>query len=83
MGAEAGATHGELEKLVGAKLASKVTDAARAEAGLAERDRRNLDQLKRRLGRKPLIEVPLLQGDVHDLDGLRRMERHLFQTGAE
>ena len=74
---------GELEKLVGAELAAKVEDAARAEAGLAERDRQNLDQLKRRLGRKPLIEVPLLPGDVHDLDGLRRMGDTCFQTGAE
>jgi hypothetical protein len=55
-----------------------VHDAARAEAGLAERDRQNLDALRRRLGRKPLIEVPLLEGDVHDLDGLRRMGEHLF-----
>ena len=83
VGAEAGAGNGELEKLVGAELAAKVEEAARAEAGLAERDRQNLDQLKRRLRRKPLIEVPLLPGDVHDLDGLRRMGEHLFQTGAE
>jgi anion-transporting ArsA/GET3 family ATPase len=83
VGAEADGAGEELEKLIGADLASKVDDAARAEAGLAERDRRNLDALRRRLGRKPLIEVPLLEGDVHDLDGLRRMEAHLFQTGAE
>ena len=83
VGAEAGAAGGDLEKLLGVQLAVKVEDAAEAQAGLAERDRQNLDQLKRRLGRKPLIEVPLLPGDVHDLDGLRRMGEHLFQTGAE
>ena len=69
----------ELEGLVGAELAAKVTEAAEAEAALAERDRQNLDELRRRLRRKPLIEVPLLSGDVHDLDGLWRMEEHLFE----
>ena len=76
--AEPGAVGTELEGLVGSVLATKVEAAARAGAGLAERDRDNLDELRRRLGRKPLIEVPLLQGDVHDLDGLRRMGDHLF-----
>jgi anion-transporting ArsA/GET3 family ATPase len=70
----------ELQGLVGAELAAKVTEAAKAEAALAERDRQNLDELKRRLRRKPLIEVPLLAGDVHDLDGLWRMEEHLFRN---
>ena len=85
MGAGDGAAGAELEKLVGAELAGKVAAAAEAEAGLAERDRRNLRELARKLGRKPLIEVPLLPGDVHDLDGLRRMDEYLFatQTGAE
>jgi anion-transporting ArsA/GET3 family ATPase len=68
----------ELEGLVGAELAAKVTDAAEAEAALAGRDRQNLDELRRRLRRKPLIEVPVLPGDVHDLEGLWRMEEHLF-----
>jgi anion-transporting ArsA/GET3 family ATPase len=83
-GSAAGAD-AELERLLGDELARKVAAAATDEAGLAARDRRNLDELKRRLGRRPLIEVPLLDHDVHDLGGLRLMERHLFgaQTGAE
>ena len=40
-----GAAGAELEKLVGAELAGKVAAAAEAEAGLAERDRRNLREL--------------------------------------
>jgi anion-transporting ArsA/GET3 family ATPase len=90
MGRAAGPPQGgELERLVGAELAGKVGEAAAVEAGLAERDRRNLAELKRKLHRKPLIEVPLLDADVHDLDGLRRMDAYLFdsepaaQTGAE
>ena len=45
---------------------------------LAERDQANLDLLRRRLGRTPLIEVPHLEDDVHDLEGLRRMDSYLF-----
>ena len=68
----------ELQRLFGAELAAKVAASAAAEAGLADRDRRNLAELKRKLHRKPLIEVPLLDADVHDLDGLRRMDAYLF-----
>jgi len=67
-----------LEPELGADLAAKVAAAAADEAALTERDRRNLDELRRRLGRRPLIEVPLLDDDVHDLDGLRRMDEYLF-----
>ena len=45
---------------------------------LAERDQDNVDLLRRRLGRTPLIEVPHLPDDVHDLEGLRRMDSYLF-----
>ena len=45
---------------------------------LAAQDRKNLADLRRRLGRKPMIEVPHLDDDVHDLDGLRRMDEYLF-----
>ena len=34
--------------------------------------------LRRRLGRTPLIEVPVLEDDVHDLTGLGRMGEYLF-----
>jgi ribose 1,5-bisphosphokinase PhnN len=60
------------------------------ERRLAGRDRENLAELRRRLGRKPMIEVPHLHDDVHDLDGLWQMDEYLFgetsrrgQTGAE
>jgi anion-transporting ArsA/GET3 family ATPase len=77
-GVAAGDAGAELEPLVGGELAEKVEAAAAAEAGLAERDRLNLAALRRRLARKPVIEVPLLEADVHDLDGLRRMDEYLF-----
>jgi anion-transporting ArsA/GET3 family ATPase len=68
----------DLEQLVGDELATKVLDSYDAARRLAERDRANLDLLRRRLGRTPLIEVPHLRDDVHDLEGLRRMDEFLF-----
>jgi anion-transporting ArsA/GET3 family ATPase len=68
----------ELRGLLGDALARKVMRTFEEERRLAGQDRRNLANLKRRLGRKPMIEVPHLDDDVHDLDGLRRMDEHLF-----
>jgi hypothetical protein len=48
------------------------------ERRLAAQDRRNLADLRTRLGRKPMIEVPHLDDDVHDIQGLRRMDEYLF-----
>ncbi|MET0143678.1 MAG: ArsA-related P-loop ATPase [Ilumatobacteraceae bacterium] len=46
---------------------------ARGEAARAE-----LAPFAELLGGGPLVEVPLLDGDVHDLDGLDEIRRHLF-----
>ncbi|MGH2763379.1 MAG: ArsA family ATPase [Thermoleophilaceae bacterium] len=76
--AAGGSDHAELEALLGDELAAKVMRAHADERRLAERDRAGLAELRRRIGRKPIVEVPHLQDDVHDLDGLRRMDEHLF-----
>ena len=55
-----------------------VYDSYEATRRLADRDQANLDLLRRRLGRTPLIEVPHLPDDVHDLAGLRLMDGYLF-----
>jgi anion-transporting ArsA/GET3 family ATPase len=75
----------ELERLLGDSLARRVGRTYEEESRLAARDRENLDLLRGRLGRKPMIEIPHLDDDVHDIAGLRRMDEHLFagQTGAE
>jgi anion-transporting ArsA/GET3 family ATPase len=83
----------EVEELLGGPLARKVVRTWEEERVLAERDRASLGRLRRRLGRSPVIEVPRLDGDVHDLHGLARLNDHLFrpargrraaaQTGAE
>jgi anion-transporting ArsA/GET3 family ATPase len=67
-----------LVELLGDQLAEKVERNLDDYRRLADRDRVNLDLLRRRLGRKPMIEVPELDDEVHDLDGLRRMDEYLF-----
>jgi anion-transporting ArsA/GET3 family ATPase len=74
-GAKVGA---EVEHLLGDQLAQKVVANLEDYSRLAKRDRQNLDDLQEKLGRKPLIRVPHLDHDVHDLDGLARMNEHLF-----
>jgi anion-transporting ArsA/GET3 family ATPase len=45
---------------------------------LADRDRANIERLQGRLGAEALIEVPLLDHDVHDLEGLAAVGAHLL-----
>jgi anion-transporting ArsA/GET3 family ATPase len=73
-----GATTEGLAELVGEGLASKVERNLGDHRRLAERDHANLEVVRRRLGRKPMIEVPELDDEVHDLDGLRRINEYLF-----
>jgi anion-transporting ArsA/GET3 family ATPase len=81
----------DLEPLLGEELARKVELNLADYRLLAERDQDNMERLRKRLKRKPLLPVPELDEDVHDLAGLARMNDHLFggagrraaQTGAE
>ena len=69
----------ELAELLGDDaLARKVKRTFEEERRLAAQRPENLADLKKRLGRKPMIEIPHLDDDVHDLDGLRRMDEYLF-----
>ena len=61
------------------ELAQKVEASLRDLRTLAERDRANLGGLSSRLGRKPMVEVPELDGEVHDLAGLERLNSYLFR----
>jgi hypothetical protein len=50
---------------------------------LAEMDARNIDALREPVGKHAdFVEVPLLPIDVHDFEGLQRMNDHLFQARA-
>jgi hypothetical protein len=75
-------TRAALVDLCGEQLGEKVYESYEGTRRLAERDQDNLALLRRRLGRTPLIEVPHLPEDVHDLEGLRRMDEFLFADAA-
>ncbi|MDQ3870461.1 MAG: AAA family ATPase [Chloroflexota bacterium] len=72
----------ELAALLDARLAAKVARNLEDHRRLAERDAHNVVQLRGRIGRKPLIAVPELPADVHDLDGLASMNEHLFAAAS-
>ena len=67
-----------LTDALGERLGRKVARTYEEQRLLAARDRENLDALRRRLRRKPMIEVPHLDDDVHDVAGLERMNEFLF-----
>jgi anion-transporting ArsA/GET3 family ATPase len=50
---------------------------------LARRDDHNIRRLGKALGSHPLLMVPQLDDDVHDLEGLLKMHRYLFATAEE
>jgi anion-transporting ArsA/GET3 family ATPase len=56
---------------------------------LALRDRQNVEELTADVGDRPVIIVPYLDEDIHDLEGIEAMNEYLFageavaQTGAE
>ena len=71
-----------VEARVDPELAARVADTFLAYQALAERDRENVRALARRLGPEPLLEVPYLDHDVHDVPGLVRLEPYLFGATA-
>jgi anion-transporting ArsA/GET3 family ATPase len=66
-----------------AALARKVARTLREFRVLAHRDARAVERLRREVGDDDPIVVPHLDGDVHDVDGLVLVHRHLFAEGAE
>jgi anion-transporting ArsA/GET3 family ATPase len=63
---------------LGEELARKVERNLEDYRVLADRDTRSVNRLRSALGRKPMITVPELDDDVHDLAGLERMNEYLF-----
>ena len=63
----------------GPELGRKVLRTWDEERVLAARDRAALRRLRKRLDGVPVIEVPRLDEDVHDLDGLALMNDYLFR----
>jgi anion-transporting ArsA/GET3 family ATPase len=69
----------ELTPELAGRVAANFADYHR----LARRDARNVARLGRELGGEPLLLVPHLDDDVHDVKGLSRLHRYLFASDAE
>jgi anion-transporting ArsA/GET3 family ATPase len=73
----------ELVGDLGEKLAGRVADNFRDYHVLARRDAHNIERLGTQLRDDRLLLVPYLDEDVHDIEGLARLDRYLFATEAE
>jgi len=72
-----------LRRALGADLAARVAQNFDDYHVLARRDDRNVERLAHALDEEPLLLVPQLEQDVHDLDGLVQMQRYLFASDDE
>jgi anion-transporting ArsA/GET3 family ATPase len=72
----------DLRALLGDKLGGKVARNFEDQRRLAEHDRGQVARLARELRGEPLITVPLLDDDVHDVDGLVAINEHLVAADA-
>ena len=72
-----------LAKELGPELASRVAQNFHDYHVLARRDGRNVARLEQELDGRPMVLVPHLDGDVHDIAGLLRMHRYLFASDAD
>jgi anion-transporting ArsA/GET3 family ATPase len=82
-GQEAKDVRRSLGRVIPPELAGRVAQTFEDYHVLARRDERNIARLGRELDGAPLILVPHLDQDVHDLEGLARMHRYLFASGQE
>ena len=75
---------GELIEALGDEdLATRAAASIADHRALARRDRRNIERLRAELRARPVIQVPYLDEDVHDLPGLMEINRYLFATEPE
>ncbi|MBO0729690.1 MAG: ArsA family ATPase [Acidimicrobiaceae bacterium] len=63
---------------VPAGLSGPLADNLRDLEGVAEREERWIAQLAARMPGAPVVRVPFLPADVHDLEGLGTIGRHVF-----
>jgi anion-transporting ArsA/GET3 family ATPase len=72
-----------LARILSPELADKVAVNFDDYHLLARRDDHNITRLTEALDGQPLVLVPQLDEDVHDLEGLLAVGRYLFATGRE
>ncbi len=82
-GREPSELNGALARAIGVELAEAVAQNFGDYHVLARRDERNIARLQAELGDRPLLLVPYLDDDVHDLTGLARVHRYLFASDPE
>ncbi len=68
----------ELGELLGPELGGKVARNLEEVSALAARDRASVARLEHALGPAPIVAVPHLDDDVHDIAGLAAMNEFLF-----
>ena len=73
----------ELDDVLGSELAARVAENLHDYHVLARRDAHNVARLADELGDSPVLLVPHLDDDVHDIEGLLRMHRYLFASDDE
>ena len=73
---------GDLSEVLEEELAGRVATAAAELAALAVREAATVEWLRAELGDPPMVIVPELPGDVHDVEGLARMREHLFSPSS-
>jgi len=71
-----------LAEELGEALAGRVATSARELAALAARDAANVEHLRITLGDPPVVVVPELGDDVHDVEGLAAVRAHLWGAAA-
>jgi anion-transporting ArsA/GET3 family ATPase len=81
--AEAGDLLASLRESLPNALAGRVAGNFADYHVLARRDTRNIARLDAELGDRPLLLIPHLDDDVHDVEGLLRVRRFLFASAAE
>jgi anion-transporting ArsA/GET3 family ATPase len=81
--AEPDGVESKLTSRLGADLAAKVAANFADYHLLARRDQANIARLQAELGDQPLLVVPHLDDDVHDIEGLLRIHRYLFASQAQ
>jgi anion-transporting ArsA/GET3 family ATPase len=68
----------DLRALLGDRLGHKVASNFAEYRELAARDAAQIGRLRRELKKEPILLIPHLEDDVHDLTGLAAMNEHLF-----
>ena len=79
--AEAGGeAEADLRDLLDEELAARVASNFADYQALAQRDARNVDHLARELNARRVIRIPYMDEDIHNLEGLLKIDRYLFAT---